>query len=333
MAIKKKGSHYWLDIRIKGKRIRRSLGTNEYSLAIEKAQDLQQKLKREYDSPSVRFSDFKKKYLEWAWSSKPASADREDQRLRKTQSFFDNLGIVHLDEITPYHIEQLRTKLKNDGLEKSTINRYLQLLRGLFYRAIDWEVYQKQNPLKKVKFYREESRVRALSKEDMARVIEAARSISLELGSPAQKAIYEIILLAVNTGLRKSELLNLRWRDIRDNEILVKGKGDKKRLVPLNQSAQEIIFKQPRRGEFIFDIPNRHLPHLFRRTTDRIKVITGLDFSLHDCRHFFATALLEKGVDLVTIAEILGHSRATISLIYSHTDPERKRRAVDLLKI
>lgn len=68
-----------------------------------------------------------------------------------------------------------------------------------------------------------------------------------------------------------------------------------------------------------------------RRTFNQIKKRTGIDFYLHLLRHYFATSLIERGVDLITIAAILGHSKLTTSLIYSHTDREKMIRALNIL--
>lgn len=170
MEISKHGKIFWLDIRIKGKRIRRSLRTENRNQALARYAPLREKLLEKHLGEKVKFSDFCKKHLDWAWPSKPASALREVQRLGKIQNFFQDLGIVYLDDITPYHIEQLKTKLKETKLSKATINRYLQILRGLFYRAIDWEIYKKPNPLKKIHFYKEERTIQGLSGKDISRV-------------------------------------------------------------------------------------------------------------------------------------------------------------------
>lgn len=167
MGISKHGKIYWLDIRIKGKRIRRSLRTENTNEALARYAPLREKLLEKHLGEKVKFSDFCKKYLDWAWSSKPASALREQQRLGKIQDFLQGLEIVNLDDITPYHIEQLKAELKEGKLSKATINRYLQILRGLFYRAIDWEIYRKPNPLKKIRFYKEERTIQGLSGKDI----------------------------------------------------------------------------------------------------------------------------------------------------------------------
>lgn len=332
MGIIKRGKYYWLDVRIKGKRIRRSLNTTNKPVALLRFSEQREELLAECEGRKFKFSEFCKKYLDWAWSSKPASAIREQQRLIKIQDFFQNLGIVYLDEITPYHIEQLRTRLMDDGLSKATINRYLQILRGLFYKAIDWEAYNKPNPLKKIKFYKENPTVNPLTEAQAKKIIYAAEEISREYRSSLQKSFHNICMLAVNTGLRKSEILNLKWKDFRGNEISVNGKGDKNRCIPLNLGAKAIIIKQSRKTEWVFDVPNRHRPDLFRRTVQQIRKRTGIDFHFHLLRHLFTTKLIEKGVDFITISELLGHSKISTSLIYSHTNRDRKERAVKALE-
>lgn len=135
----------------------------------------------------------------------------------------------------------------------------------------------------------------------------------------------------MNTGIRKSEILDLKWKDIKGDEVEIIGKGSKRRVVPLNSIAQEIIERQPKKNEHVFDLSNRHQPDLFRRTIGQIRKRTGIDFHFHLLRHCFTTKLIENGIDFVTVGELLGHSKISTSLIYSHTNKERKRKAVDLL--
>lgn len=331
MSISKHGKIFWLDIRIKGKRIRRSLRTENRNEALARYAPLREKLLTKHLAEKVLFSDFCNQYLDWCWSSKPSSALREKQRLKKIRDFFEDLDIVYLDDITPYHIEKLKAELNTWNLSKTTMNMYLQILRGMFYKAIDWEVYDKTNPLKKIRFYKRNSTVQPLSKTDIAKVLEAAKIVSESPRSPLQRLFYDLVVFALNTGMRKSEVLNVRWKDIKEGEITVKGKGDKVRLVPLNKTALQVINRQPKREGFVFDIPNRTQPNVLWRAIERIRSMTGIDFHFHLLRHSFTSLLVEKGVDFVTIGSILGHSTITMSLIYSHTDKERKKIAVEKL--
>jgi integrase len=343
MSLRRIGKYYYIDLRVRGakKRIRRALHTSDKVDALDKYKEEKKRILAEYLRKDLKLEDFAKKYLDWAWSSKPASADREEQRIDKIKEFFKSLGIEYLSQITPYHIEQLKAKLGETGFShdpktprlaaKATINRYLQLLRGMFYKAIDWEVYRGPNPVRKVKFFKEKTETKALSHAQVKKVLEAARDIAKNPGSQLQRIFPDVIDFAINTGLRKSEILNLEWKDLQGDEISIRGKGDRIRVVPLNVAARTIVGRQSKKDVFIFDIPNRGQPDLMRRTVSQIRKRTGIDFHLHLLRHYFATSLVEKGIDLITIAAILGHSKLTTSLIYSHTDKEKIRKAIDSL--
>lgn len=332
MSIKKVGKYYWLDIRIKGKRIRRSLHTTNKLEALYQFKEKRDELMAEYGTGNkTRFSAFSKQYLDWARTTKPKVAIKEEQRLERIKEFFKRQGIVYLEDITPHHVEKLKSELRARRLKKSTVNGWLQILRCMFYKAIDWEVYAKPNPLKKVKFYRKEGRIRPLSKQEIEGVLTTARRISDSPLSPVQICFHDIVILALNTGLRRSELLNLRWRDVNGYELDIKGKGEKYRTVPLNSEARKVIDSQPQRTEFIFDVPNRNNATALHNTTRRVSEAIGRPFHLHLLRHAFTTSLLERGVDLVTIGAILGHSTVSMSLIYSHTDKEKQKKAVELL--
>jgi len=330
----KRGRFYWADIYINGKRIRRSLKTAEKLVALDRLRVLQDKLLATSQSKDIRFEDFCAQYLEWAWQEKPASTLREKQRLEKIKVFFRTQDIEYLSEITPYHIEQLKGWLKAQDkpkLSKSTINRYLQIVRGMFYKAIDWEVYSGSNPVKKVRFYKESPQVHTLTPDQLEKVLQASREITQDPQSPIQKVWLDIVLLALNTGMRKSEILNLKWKDIKNEEVIVSGKGDKTRTIPLNDTALQILEGYPEKDRFVFDLDNRNDRWVIRRTVDQVRKRTGIPFRFHQLRHRFATSLVEKGCDFVTISELLGHSKLTTSLIYSHTDKDRKRQAVESL--
>lgn len=318
---------YWADLSVDGKRVRKSLKTRYKEEALDRLKELQATLA---GRRGITFADFKRQYIQYAWSHKPASADREEQRLKIIEAFLVSHNVRYLDDVTSWHIEQLKAHLK-ETKSPATVNRYLQLLRGMFYRAVDWEVTVKPNPVKRVKFMREQPEIYILTEEELTRVLSAADSIKLKARSPLQKLFPDLIRIAANTGLRKSELMNLLWKDVRSAEIVVTGKGNRRRSVPLNDTAGDIIRRQPRGGEYVFEFRGRTYKDILRRTVERIRSDTGIPFSFHQLRHYFTSALLAQGVDIVTISEILGHAKPPTTLIYSHTSAERKREAVTKL--
>ena len=326
MSIIKHGRYYWLDIRIKGKRIRRSLHTTKRLEALYRFKEKRDELVAEYGTGNkTRFSEFSKQYLDWAWTTKPKVALKEEQRIERIKEFFKQQGIIYLEDITPHHAEKLKSELRAKRLKKSTVNGWLQILRCMFYKAIDWEVYSKPNPMKKVQFYRKEGRVRPLSGQEIEGVLKEARRISDTPFSPIQTCFYDVVVLALNTGLRRAELLNLRWRDVNGYELDIKGKGEKYRTVPINRDARKAIDRQPQSAEFIFNVPNRNNATVLQNTTKKVSEAIGRPFHLHLLRHAFTTSLI------VTLGSLLGHSSISMSLIYTHTNEEGKKKAVDLL--
>jgi integrase len=314
-------------MRVAGKRVRQSLKTRERGLALERAKELRDRLLSNRPG-DIRLDEFSTKYMSWAWTTKPASAKADELRIEKIKTFLVPHNVVYLSDVTPYHVEQLKADLKAKGRSPATINRYLQLLRGMFYRATYWEMYDKPNPLKKVRFYREEPSRRLLTQDEVKKIINASRLLAEKPRSPLQRVFADMICLAVNTGLRKSEVIRLRWADVRGDEITVKGKGERTRTVPLNDEAQRIIKRQPYRDAYVFGAPPMDLTSTFRRTVEAIRKTTGIDWHFHLLRHYFVSTLLAQGVDIVTIAVIVGHSRITTSLIYGHSTKERQKEAV-----
>jgi predicted nucleic acid-binding Zn-ribbon protein len=98
MTLRRIGKYYYIYLRIRGakKRIRRALHSSDKIDALDKYKEEKERILAEYLRKDLKFEDFAKKYLDWAWSSKPASADREEQRIYKIKGFFKSLGIEYL---------------------------------------------------------------------------------------------------------------------------------------------------------------------------------------------------------------------------------------------
>ena len=330
-----------MDVYVQGRRLRRSLKTIHKDKAHDRYRQWRDLVYRQPEHGDILFNDLCEQYMKYAWNEKPASALREEQRLEKIKAFLEKQGVDYLSGITSMHIDQFKAALKDGTLykgdrrrSKATVNRYLQILRGMFNKAIAWGVYDKANPLKRVRFYKERSPIKPLDADEVAKVLKASREISDSHQSPLQAAWFDLVTLALNTGMRKSEILNLKWTDIKGGEFVsVVGKGEKRRDIPLNNKAREIIERQVRRGVFVFNIPNRYQHDLLRRTVAQVRKRTGVErFRFHLLRHYFSTSLLQRGVDIVTISDILGHSKMSTSLIYSHTNFDRKRVAVERIE-
>ncbi len=152
--------------------------------------------------------------------------------------------------------------------------------------------------------------------------------------------MYDIVLLALNTGARRSELEGLRWGEVDLKEDMVtfrKTKNGKDRTIPLSQEASEMLIARLRarkidRGEWVFPSPNLNAPRDFYKAFMRALDKAGLtEFRFHDLRHTAGSYLAIEGVSERYIAEILGHKTLEMVKRYTHLRPEHLRNAVSVL--
>jgi integrase len=161
------------------------------------------------------------------------------------------------------------------------------------------------------------------------------------LDGPFTDHLQPLVLLAMNTGLRRGELFNLSWADIdlHGRLLTVRGSGAKSgqtRHLPLNDeafsllvawrnqaSSTGLVFPSPRTGKRLNNI---------NTSWAGVTATAALeDFNFHDIRHHFASRLVMAGADLITVKELLGHASIDMTMRYSHLAPEHKAAAVALL--
>lgn len=239
-----------------------------------------------------------------------------------------HFGDLDLRDISSLDIENYRAKRLEAGVKKSTTNRELALLKKMFHLALDWG-FCSENPVLKVRLYSERDNLKE-------RVLSEEEEVKLLAHSPAH--LKPIVLFAINTGMRRGEILGLRWDQIeRGGKAVrvVRTKSGQDRYVPLNETAADVIKAQrlATHGEFVFPSTKggehfKAVCHSFSRAC-RLAGISGLRF--HDLRHTFATRLIHRGADIVTVQNLLGHHSVTITQRYTHIGADRKRSAVDLL--
>jgi integrase len=151
-----------------------------------------------------------------------------------------------------------------------------------------------------------------------------------------------LVLLALNTGLRRGELFHLRWRDVvlaGTPQLTVRGEGAKSgqtRYVPLNDEAAMVLTvwrgdAKPAGSALVFPSPldeRQPLEDIKKAWLPLMRAAKIAGFRFHDCRHDFASRLVVAGVDLNTVRELLGHADLKMTLRYAHLAPEIKAAAV-----
>jgi integrase len=238
-------------------------------------------------------------------------------------------GDYLLSAINQLAIEQYISRRISYGVQKSTINRELACLKKMLNKAIDWQ-YLDENPARKVKLFSEKDNLkeRVPTLEEEAKLLESCRE---SLGT--------IVLTAIHTGMRRAEILNLKWEDVNleKREIKVrKTKSGRIRTVPFNETLflrLSMLKKEKGNSSYLFHNsqtgqPFRVVKKAFKGACKKAR-IEGLRF--HDLRHAFASRLVEKGFDLITVKDLLGHFSVRVTERYTHTNENRKRQAFDSL--
>lgn len=330
MGVCKIRGKWAIDYYFQGRRIREVVGTNrrqaERALAARKGEIVQGKFNLHMVKPTPYFEDFAKEYLEWAKNNHRSWERMDAVCVRALLNCFKG---KRLHEITPWLIEKFKLKRKEE-VKPATINRELAVLSSIFSRAIEWGKLA-EHPMKggRVKKFREESfKERILSEEEEKRLLDACSGW-----------FKDFVVMAVDTGMRLSELINLRREDVdlKNGVVRVRNtKSGRDRKIALTDRVISILKKIERcdeDNEYIFPHGKGEMlwavRSAFLRACKRAN-LQGLRF--HDLRHTFATRLVTAGIDLVTVQRLLGHQNIQMTMRYSHPGSEEIRRAVKVLE-
>ncbi len=254
------------------------------------------------------------------------------------REFMKFLEAKDLKELTYLDIRSFLAFLKNRAYSKSSISRKLACLRS-FFKYLVRENSLTQNPAAGIATPKKEKRLPSfLSIEEITRLLEAPAKNCWE--EKRDKAILEMLY---SSGLRVSELVGLNHDDLDffGGLVRVRGKGKKERIVPVGQAALNSLrasldVKPPRETSnaikkplFISRIGTRLTDRSIRRMILKYVKRTGLskEISPHTFRHSFATHMLDRGADLRSVQELLGHANLSTTQIYTHVTTQRLKDA------
>lgn len=225
------------------------------------------------------------------------------------------------------HLRQKRTKNGTVRTDAS-VNREMSCLHHTLSKAVEWEMME-QNPFDQGKtliLKENNQRMRYLTKDEIGKLLDEC-----------PKYLKRIVECAINTGMRRGEILSLKWSQIKDDFIyLKKTKTNESRQVPINDDLAQ-LFKRIRkdkqlRSEYVFSNnggkPLNSVKKGFKATCRRAGIE---DFKFHDLRHTFASQMIMRGANLKDVQEILGHKTMAMTLRYAHLSQEHKKKAVNLL--
>jgi integrase len=335
---RRKGSPmWWLSFTVNQQPYRRSTGTPNRKLAEKIYAKVQTQVTegKWFETDEARqhtFEEMVRKYLtEYCRTHKAASTTLRDERYINghLMPFF---GGLTLEKITPKLINQYKTH-RLDVNKLGTVAIDLRILSKMFNLAVkEWE-WCKENPVAKVsigKLHNEVDRWLTYEEEE-------------QLLKYLPQWLKEIVLFALNTGMRQNEILSLKWSEVdlfRKTVSVMKSKNYEKRVVPLNEVALTLlsqkakvramsgfVFPDPKTGEKI--VPENIMWRFY--AAQEKAGIPHVRF--HDLRHTFSTRLIQNGIDLYKVSKLLGHKDIRTTQRYAHHYSESLRDGVEVLDV
>ncbi|MGM0575081.1 MAG: tyrosine-type recombinase/integrase [Myxococcota bacterium] len=273
-------------------------------------------------------ADLVDRYVRDVLPTKPKSAAKQSGQLAWWKA---ELGPFLLSDVTPARLAEARDKLAGEETSQgnrrapATVVRYLAALSHALTVAVKEWGWLDSNPMAKVRKPREpRGRVRYLSDEERDRLLRAC-------ADSRNPYLYPVVVLALSTGMRKGEVMGLRWRDVdleRGRVVLHETKNGERRVVPLVGKAREVMREHAKVRAMDTDLlfPGRRprnggarKPMNLRKPwVDALEAAGIEDFRFHDLRHSAASYLAMNGATPSEIAAVLGHKTLQMVKRYAH---------------
>jgi integrase len=335
-SYRKNSPYWWVSYTdANGKRTRRSTGTTDRR----EAEALEAKWKLEayrarqwHEEPTRTFDEVMLTFLE-----DTGFRERDRFSAKRLYGYFSEMEIHSISPATVKGYLALRIEA---GAAAATINKEIGLIRTAIdhvNRELGWDL---PNPFRGRKLKEAEGRLRWITKQEAITLIEEAEH--------QEKAPHmaDFIRLALSTGMRRGEMLNLEWQrvNIQQRMIYLNASDQKNRRsgsIPMNTGARNAILSRAR-----FRAEHRPgTPWVFcSKTGNRIQSIkrsfatacrrAGIeDFRIHDLRHTAAAWMVQSGISIREVAEVLRHSDIQVTMRYAHLAPENVRATVAVLNL
>lgn len=333
---------WWMKFQFDGESIQKSTKcSNKRDAAIvERAFRTQLALGKIDIKPKAKAPTFTKAiedFLQWSkinHAQKPNSFIRVKYSCETLKTFF---GETKVDQIEPKDIEKFvfwrsKQKSKKTGelITRDTVNNELIALKTVFKRLVSAGILS-ENPAREIKQLAENNRSFHVLTEDEEKIYLMA----------CPQPLQDVASLMIETGMRPAEIYGLKRENVAVEKGFLQIENSKtrssNRKVWLSDKAANILRTRAEKftGVYLFpkgdknvDFPTYQLNEQHRATLDRIK----LKFRLYDCRHTFATRAVESGIDLLTVAHLLGHSGLNDVMRYAHINETRKNEAIQQMQ-
>ena len=280
---------------------------------------------------NVAFDGFLKEYVAHIEARKTEASRRRDEcSIARLKTVFGSFRLKDFTTgmVQKYVDDRMHEKTRYGRTPRpATINRELMCLSAIFREAVKRD-YVDRNPVRGVRQMAEQNQMlRYLSDEEEAALLKVCNA-----------GLRPVVICALHTGMRREEILSLTWEcvDLDERLVCVRfSKSKKKRFIPINEELLELLKSLSRLKDCPYVFAN---PETRDRWCDqkvawayavRKSKVKGIRF--HDLRHTFASRLMQRGVPLKAVQELLGHGSIVMTMRYAHLAPGDLRHAVELL--
>lgn len=321
MGLYRRGKIYWFRISYEGRRVQTSTGTDNKKLAEKifhktHTEIVEGRYFQTVKAKKIMFKEMVAKYMQ------KYQKQRDVHTVKRLVAVF---GHLKLSEVTTEKVSDYRDK-RLESVKPATVYQELALMRKMFNIARrEWK-WVKDNPVADLSFSvgRKNARDRWLTLEEELRLLKFSTNPSW---------LNTLLLTALHTGMRRGEILNLKWQDVDFKRRLIvvqSSKNGEKRSIPMSKALQNVLQYQRIKhiSGRVFPVAVRSLRVAYEKALNKAGIE---DFRFHDLRHTFATRLVQRGVDLYRVKELLGHKTVLMTTRYAHHCPESLRSSIEIL--
>jgi integrase len=322
-----RGGTWTIGYTVGGRRVREAIGSNrQMAEQILKKRIVEAIEDRHFDKRNtgrIPFSEFADTYMDRCISILK-STKTERIRVLFWKRIFGNrpIGQITTAELQDWQAQKRATN------KPATVNHMMSRLRHMFNRAIEWELLD-ESPMRRIKFLRENNaRLRYLSIEECGRLLDGCGVAHMR----------GIITVALHTGMRLGEILDLKHPDIDfvTGVLTVRSsKNGESRHIPMDSSVAALFKWIPKQSnsEYVFPSPSGERWSCNQKAFRHARSRAGLvDLHFHDLRHTFASQWMMNGGDLYALRGILGHKSIAMTQRYAHLSPAYQRAMVDRME-
>lgn len=334
MGVFKRHGQYFIDYYYRGRRQREKVGPSKgeaiQALSVRQAEIAQGKFKLLPKRGSPRFEAVSAKYLELVSIHK--RGHKVEQYIIKTLNAF--YGKTRARNLSAEDAERYKA-VRSHQVQPATVNRELTVAKHMLSKAVEWKLIA-ENPFRGVRNLEVPKRdERVLSAYEEVKLVAACDQVRSRLLRP-------LVVLALNTGMRRGELLGLEWSrvDLDQRTIrIVNAKSEAgRRVIPMNATVYSLLSDLAKRATSPLVFPSHRKPGEklldVKKGFKKAVQLAGISkIRFHDMRHSFATRLIRAGVDIITVQKLLGHSKITMTARYAHALADVKIAAVSKLDL